>query len=214
MHEGASKSRRGDRRFAILDAARKSFSENGYSATSMSAIAAKVGGSKTSLWSMFPSKEELFAAVLDELVCQFRDQLFGLLDRHDDVETTLRAYARAMLGKIVSAPSLQLKRLIYAEVDRFPEIGRLFYERGPEQSQRKLATYLAEAMAAGTLRAADPLRAAGEFLQLCQAGGYARTLLKVGPDQTEADRDGDADAAVDTFLRAYRREDEGERHSH
>ncbi|HEY2834957.1 MAG TPA: helix-turn-helix domain-containing protein, partial [Rhizomicrobium sp.] len=57
---------RDERREAILKVAHTAFLSDGYAATSMSAIAAKVGGSKATLYYYFPSKEELFLAVIDE----------------------------------------------------------------------------------------------------------------------------------------------------
>lgn len=195
--------RRESRRAAVIAAARKSFFEHGYAATSMSAIAKAVGGSKTTLWNCFPSKEALFAAVLDDLIGEYRAELSGLLDRQDDVALTLGRYARAILRKLSSERAMRLRRLIFAEVDRFPEIGRLYYERGPEQSQRTLAVYLAEAMAAGKLRPADPLAAASHLHQLTQAGGYVPRLLKLGGTPDPLEIEADADAAIDIFLRAY-----------
>ena len=41
----------------------------------MNAIAAAVGGSKTTLWSYFPSKEELFKAVIDDMAEQYSEAL-------------------------------------------------------------------------------------------------------------------------------------------
>src|SRR3546814_10314431 len=52
------------RRKAFVDAAREGFFANGYAGTTMSSIASTVGGSKTTLWSYFPSKEALFEAVV------------------------------------------------------------------------------------------------------------------------------------------------------
>lgn len=191
------------RRDAILAIARAAFLDHGYSGTSLSAIAAKAGGSKTTFWSTFPSKEALFAAVLDDLVAQFRAQLVGLLDPAGEVADTLRAFARAMLEKLLSEPAVRLRRLIYAEVERFPEIGRLYYERGPEQSLRSLATYIAEQMAAGQLRPADPLCAAAQFLYLLQGGLFQRAILKIGMPPAADDISAEARATVDTFMRAY-----------
>jgi AcrR family transcriptional regulator len=53
------------KREAIVQVATRAFLENGYAATSMSAIADELGGSKATLWAHFSSKEELFAAVID-----------------------------------------------------------------------------------------------------------------------------------------------------
>src|SRR3954464_10654712 len=53
---------RGDRRELILDVASEVFLKEGYAATSMSEIAARLGGSKGTLYNYFKSKEELFEA--------------------------------------------------------------------------------------------------------------------------------------------------------
>ena len=58
----------GARRKAILATAREMFLDQGYKPVSMSAIAARLGGSKTTLWSYFPSKPVLFMAVAEDLV--------------------------------------------------------------------------------------------------------------------------------------------------
>ncbi|MFY0108264.1 TetR/AcrR family transcriptional regulator, partial [Acinetobacter baumannii] len=72
--------RKQDRRQAILDAARTSFFEQGYDGTSMSGLLATLGGSKATLWSYFRSKEELFAAVLDEATAAHRGSLLECID--------------------------------------------------------------------------------------------------------------------------------------
>src|ERR1700722_19260332 len=61
---------RGDaKRRAIIEVAREAFLARGYAATSMSEIAAKLGGSKGTLYNYFRSKEELFSAFIAE-TCQ------------------------------------------------------------------------------------------------------------------------------------------------
>jgi AcrR family transcriptional regulator len=54
------------RRQAIMQIARDIFLEEGYAAASMSAIAARLGGSKGTLYNYFASKEELFKAVIQD----------------------------------------------------------------------------------------------------------------------------------------------------
>src|ERR1700743_3190725 len=62
-------SRSDAKRRAILHVASEVFLAQGYAATSMSEIAAKVGGSKGPLSNYFRSKEELFSAFITE-TCQ------------------------------------------------------------------------------------------------------------------------------------------------
>jgi AcrR family transcriptional regulator len=195
--------RRQDRRQQILKAARASFMEHGYAATSMSAIAADLGGSKTTLWSYFPSKEELFGAVLEEEIGRFRAELLAMLDLSGSVGETLRRFCRALLGKISAPDSIRLHRIIAAEAGRFPELGRIFYERAPRHTQEKLAAFLGEAMKRGELRRADPILAAQQLLALLQARLYTFRLWNIA---VATDPDGDVEVAVDTFVRAYRPE--------
>jgi AcrR family transcriptional regulator len=53
------------KRQTILDVATKAFIELGFNNTSMSEIASRVGGSKSTLYNYFSSKEEIFSAVME-----------------------------------------------------------------------------------------------------------------------------------------------------
>ena len=66
---GKREARKEERREAILAIAKRVFLDQGYSGASMSAISAELGGSKGTLWSYFPSKEELFAARVLASLC-------------------------------------------------------------------------------------------------------------------------------------------------
>ena len=52
------------RRQAILDVAAEVFREHGFEHASMSEMTARLGGSKSTLYSYFASKEELFLEVM------------------------------------------------------------------------------------------------------------------------------------------------------
>lgn len=191
------------RRQAFIDTARDAFFARGYGETSMSSIAAKVGGSKTTLWTYFPSKEELFAAVVDDIVRQFSHALTVELPEDAPVEDALRRFATAMMATILSPPVIALHRVVTGEVHRFPELGATFYQRGPKKGKERLGGYIAAAMADGRLRPGDPMVAARQFSSLCQSGCFHEILLSI-EGFTGADRiAGDIEAAIDTFLRAW-----------
>jgi TetR/AcrR family transcriptional repressor of mexJK operon len=153
----AADSVRAARRQAFVDAARDAFFARGYGETTMSSIAAKVGGSKTTLWSYFPSKEELFAAVVDDIVTQFSQALTVDLPPDGPVEATLRQFATAMMATVLSPPVIALHRVVTGEAQRFPELGATFYQRGPKRGKERLGAYIAVAMADGRLRKGDPI---------------------------------------------------------
>jgi len=200
---GRRAQRRAERRAAIIDVAYRSFLDQGYAATSMSGIAAALGGSKGTLWNYFASKELLFAAVLDHGAQTFQANIARELTGPGDLENILRRFVRAFLGKITSAEGISLYRMIVAEAGRFPELGRIFQERAMGRTRAVLAGYLAGAMAAGQLRAGDPLRAAYELLGLCSIG--TQPLLLLGQIERAAPEvlEDEGRLAVALFLRAY-----------
>ncbi len=203
-HPSRREVRRQSRREAILEVAERSFLEQGYAATTMSAIATELGGSKGTLWSYFPAKDLLFAAVLDRVTEAFQQQLTLLLNPDDDPEATLRRFARGILQKVTSPEALALHRLVMAEVNRFPETGRIFYERAAGRTRAQVAAYLAEVTARGLLRADDPQLAAQQLIALCLSGCHQMLMIRLiehpDPDLIESDAAG----AVATFMRAYR----------
>ncbi|RYD91516.1 MAG: TetR/AcrR family transcriptional regulator, partial [Sphingomonadales bacterium] len=173
---GRREARRIDRREAIIAVAYSSFLDHGYAATTMSGIAATIGGSKATLWSYFPSKEALFEAVLDNATETYRTQLSTLLDTSVDSARTLRIFCGNFLEKITTPEALALQRLVHAEAGRFPEVGRIFYERGPRTTQTLVAAFLGAAMERGQLRRDDPLRAARTLSSLCMSGIHQQLI--------------------------------------
>ena len=194
---------RAARRQAFVDAARDAFFARGYGETTMSSIAAKVGGSKTTLWSYFPSKEGLFAAVVDDIVTQFSQAITIDLPPDGPVETMLRRFATAMMATVLSPPVIALHRVVAGEAQRFPELGATFYQRGPKRGKERLGAYFSAAMADGRLRQGDPMVAAQQFSSLCQSGCFHEILLAIKGFVGEERVGRDIEAAIDTFLRAW-----------
>lgn len=196
--------RRQDRREAILAVAAESFLARGYAGTTMSGIAATLGGSKGTLWSYFSSKEELFAAVVDHATAAYRARLTEILNAPcDNLRLTLHRFCASILEKVTSPQAIALQRLVVAEAGRFPEMGAIFYARGPRMTHAMLAGFLAGEMDKGRLRRDEPMRAASE-LALLAVHSYQQQLLwsvieEPDPQQLEVE----VDRALDLFMRAY-----------
>ncbi|MEO5586765.1 MAG: TetR/AcrR family transcriptional regulator C-terminal domain-containing protein [Novosphingobium sp.] len=200
---GRREANRQSRREVIIDVARGSFLDHGYAGTTMSGIASQLGGSKGTLWSYFPAKEALFAAVVDRATQEFRRQLTVILNPGDEPEAALRRFCEQFLAKITSHDAIALHRLVIGESSRFPELGRIFYERAPLQTNLLLADFIAGAQDRGLLQGIEPLRAAQHLIWLCMSGSYQMRLTgaiaAIPPDEFAAD----IDAAMTTFIRAY-----------
>jgi AcrR family transcriptional regulator len=195
--------RREARREAILDVAAPYFLDHGYAGTTMSGIAAALGGSKGTLWSYFPSKELLFAAVIDRVTQAFRAQLSLILNPHDGIETALRRFCLEFVRKVTSPEAIALHRLVVGEANRFPEMGRIFYDRAPRQTQQLLAVFLADAMERGQIRRHDPLAAARQLIAMCMLGSHQHRLMSVIDEVSAEAIDAEVDGAMQTFMRAY-----------
>ena len=87
---------RRERRAQLLDAARGVFVGQGYHAAAMDDIAVRAGVSKPVLYQHFPSKQELYLALLDEsietLVGAVRSALGSTEDNHQRVAAAIGAY--------------------------------------------------------------------------------------------------------------------------
>ncbi|MFT9099962.1 MAG: TetR/AcrR family transcriptional regulator [Zymomonas mobilis subsp. pomaceae] len=192
-----------DRREAILEEATKFFLEKGYAETSMSAIAAKVGGSKGTLWSHFPSKEALFAAVVERLTDNFHKIYVNLLNPQSDIEVTLNQYGQLLLKNIVKPDKVAVHKLAVSECWRFPEVGRIFYESGPKIAIHNLGLYLKSAMDKGQICQDDPEKTAGFFLHSLCAASIPSRLYNIPQPELLNNLEKDVSKIVSLFLKAY-----------
>jgi TetR/AcrR family transcriptional regulator, mexJK operon transcriptional repressor len=200
----ARESRRAEIRARFVEAARELFFAHGYGATAMSAVAAKVGGSKTTLWAYFPSKEALFAAVVDDLIETYGTALAEPLDPTLPVGEALTRFGRSMLGIVLAPPMLELQRLVIGEAGRFPELGAMMFERGPKRGKNKLAAYLSAAMADGRVQQGDPEIMARQFAFMCQSRTHQGRMFGQLDRVDDAMIDDDVDAAVATAMAAWK----------
>lgn len=202
MAVGSSRMPADDRRRAILDIAREVFMTEGYAAASMSTIAARLGGSKGTLYNYFPSKEALFAAFMHQ-ECATEAELAHAIDNPDgDVADTLQAIGRKLMRFLFSEKVQTIHRLVIAEAQRFPEVGRTFYLEGPKAGTLKIAAVLQTFMDEGRLRKADAFHAAEQFADLCKAGYYQRAMWNVAMP-TDAELDANVADGVRVFMAGY-----------
>jgi AcrR family transcriptional regulator len=190
------------RREAILDVAQEVFLEEGFAAASMSTIAARLGGSKGTLYNYFRSKEELFTAYVVRR-CQWQEEISAFQHGDETPSQALRRIGRAYLGHVLTDFNLRNFRLIAAEAERSPEVGQAFYESGPRRGAERVAELLEEMARAGHLDLEEPLAAAHQFLGLVQNRYFKARLCNAIPELTEEQIEDEAELATRTFLRAF-----------
>lgn len=169
----------GARRKAILATAREMFLDQGYKPVSMSAIAARLGGSKTTLWSYFRSKPVLFMAVAEDLVDEYAEFISASLVLNQPLDRSLTVFGERLLAALTSPPITALMRIVTGEARDIPGLGQMFHEQGLARGWRITAEYFAELQRRGLLRSdADPFRAAQHSNDRGRCGRGGQGLLR------------------------------------
>jgi AcrR family transcriptional regulator len=154
------------KRVAIIGAATELFLKGGYVGTSVDQVAARAGVAKQTVYEHFGSKEQLFkelvARTIDQGAQPFLDRIVEL-EETDNLEASLLELAQELIAVIKQPRLLELRRLVIGEVRRFPELGRVYYERGPGRTIDVLASRFERLSERGLLRVGDVQLAAEEF---------------------------------------------------
>lgn len=188
-----------ERRRQIMDHAAEIFREHGYDGASMAQIAARVGGSKTTLYGYFASKEELFAAVMTDAVATQADALISMIDTTlDDPRPALLALGGAYLDLVLSAEIIKVTRIGIAEGDE--AIGAKLYAVGPGKGWSRMAQLFQGWIDRGILRQEPATVVVLHLKGLLEAGVVEPCLYGVPP---AINREEAVARAVDVFLRAY-----------
>jgi AcrR family transcriptional regulator len=190
------------RREALLDAAAEVFFEQGYSATSIDAIIERAGGSKRNIYNEFGNKEGLFAA----LVTGFAEKALSslVIDQNEDhdLREMLHSFGRHLMAVYMAPGPIRLYRTIIAEANRYPDLGRTFYELGAARATARLAEVLEAARAKGEIQADDCARIADHFVGMIRGNLHLQVVLGVRPPPSEQEADDAVLSAVDLVLAA------------
>ena len=204
--DAPSESRSDRKRKALLLAATEVFLDKGYDSTSMDDVAAKAAVSKPTVYKYFSDKERLFAEIVRATTGEI-DELVRLvietMARQTSVESGLILLARHFLTALMRPRVLRLRRLVMANADRFPDVGRSWYEQGFERVLATLAISFQGLAERKLLHVDDPLLAANHFVGLLLWIPINKAMFtgdhRSSPDELERF----AVAAVRAFLAGY-----------
>jgi AcrR family transcriptional regulator len=191
------------KRQAILENAYRLFRAQGFDGTSMADITTQVGGSKATLYSHFPSKEELFVECMMAALENYMSDTLKHLDAcRSDPQAALRNFGTSVLNFICSPEQVEVRRLMIAEAAR-SGTGKIFFDK-LTALRAQISSFLHACMASGVLRLDNPDLAADHLGALLEAEVLEPLLLNVRdvtPDEKETALA--ARRAVAAFLRAY-----------
>jgi len=153
------------KRLAIVDAATKLFLSQGFGAVSVDAIAAKAQVSKPTVYSHFENKEALFSGVMTGVceraggqeACPLANEEAA---RYMPMNELLQKTGEHVLGVITSPEAIEIFRVVIGEAERFPQLGRNFFEFGPASILEMIGGYISKKSNSGELVVDDPAKAA------------------------------------------------------
>lgn len=178
------------KRAEIVEIAKRSFFEHGYAGTAMSAIAEELGGSKATLWAHFGSKEELFAAVIDQQIESFSKDLEDVLAGQIFSLPALRRLCLRYLERLLCESAVRLYALALSEGVRFPEVAEMFYSRAPKRAREFVVDFYAT-------RLPPPAAVQLTRLTLAALSGYRSDILLRPRQTSQAEREIFVDGLVE-----------------
>jgi AcrR family transcriptional regulator len=189
------------RRERLIVAAEHVFVEQGYGAANMDAIARSAGMSKKTIYQVFETKQDLFAAVIESR----RDALAAIIEGECANEAlapedVLRRYLRQIARFILAPRQAALYRLAVTESQRAPELANAFHREGSTKVCSPLTAWLALQHERGVLHVPDPTSAAKMLFYMAIAELQMRLLIGECRESDEATIDQRVDYAVRIFL--------------
>jgi TetR/AcrR family transcriptional regulator of autoinduction and epiphytic fitness len=190
------------KRAAILDAAVAEFRQSGYEATSMDRIAASAGVSKRTVYNHFPSKEALFAQILQSLWERSVDGVDLAYRGDQPLRAQLLELVQQKLRLLHDVNFTDLARVAIAAGIHSPERAREMVARMGDREEG-LTAWIRAAAADGRLKTKDPLFASLQLQGLVKGAAFWPQIAMGQPPLTPAQQNQVAEAAVDMFLAYY-----------
>ncbi|CAB3624745.1 TetR family transcriptional regulator [Achromobacter marplatensis] len=192
------------KREAIMRAAVDEFRTAGYEATSMDRIAAAAGVSKRTVYNHFPSKEELFGQMLEQLWDSSASSV-DLAYRPDlPLDQQLKQLLMQKLELLGDSNFIDLARVALAEIIHSPERAQGIVCRMGEK-ESGVTAWIQAAIADGRLAAVDPDFAGHQLQGLVKSFAFWPQVTLGQPPLNPAERQRVADSAVAMFLGCYQR---------
>ncbi len=141
----------------LLEAALSLFVEKGFAATRSEEVAAKAGVSKGTLYLYFPSKEELFKAVVREALGSKIAEGNSELAKHQGSMAELLTWMLwTWWERLGLTPAGGIHKIMMSEARNFPELAAFYNDEVIDPSCALLAEVLRRGIASGEFREVDP----------------------------------------------------------
>jgi AcrR family transcriptional regulator len=183
----------------LLDAALTLFVDKGFAATRADEVAQRAGVSKGTLYLYYPSKEELFKAVVRHNLVHVIAEGIEMVEQHEGSSAELlRELLHTWWERFGNTPAAGIHKIVLTEVRNFPELAQFYSEEVIVPADRLFCTCVQRGIDRGEFRpfplheVAQALMAPMIFMVLCRQS-FGSTLVTGGVDV-------DPDKMIDTYL--------------
>jgi len=125
---------------SIVQAALSLFLDQGFAATSMDAVASLAGVTKQTVYRYYPSKEELFTAVMEKIRA---DEPSPYTFGNADLDTELNNFGRTLLSFHLTPAALGVYKMMLSEGGQ-ESLLKPFMKAGPNRVMKPLMEFLQE----------------------------------------------------------------------
>ena len=190
------------KREAILQAAIAEFRSSGFEITSMDRIAATAGVSKRTVYNHFPSKEALFAEILNRLWNSITAEQDMPYSPQTPLREQLHTLLQAKLHMLADENFLDLARIAIAATIHSPERAQDMVSR-MGQREEGLTAWIRQAQADGRLKPVEPALAAQQMHGLLKTFAFWPQISMGQPSLTQDEQTRVIESALDMFLSRY-----------
>lgn len=165
------------RRAVILYEARLAFVRVGFAATRMELIAREAAVSTATLYALFPSKADLFSAVILDATDDFAEQMRSIRVTSGTAREQLTHFMSTYAAFIGDPFVRSVFRLVMAERPQFQDVAYQFCERGRRDFGSPLIRALTSLQEEGELNVAEPVWAAWQLMGMVEHPLFMVPLL-------------------------------------
>jgi AcrR family transcriptional regulator len=197
MSEPRYQRRKQDRPQEITDAAFAAFAENGYAATRIEEVAKRAGVSKGLMYLYFKTKEELFKAVIRNVVMRRIDALIEVLESTEmRSEDFMRGPMAEFMKQVPGSPIAVVIRLLLAEGPRHPDLVDYYWENVVSRALAAITGFVERGVERGEFRKTE----VSELPQLIVAPVMLGMIWKLLFTKRSLDTDKLIDTHIDMIL--------------
>jgi AcrR family transcriptional regulator len=138
----------------LLDAALALFVEKGFAATRSEEVAARAGVAKGTLYRYYPSKDELFKAVVrDKLSVHIAESAAQVAQHQGPIAGLARQMMQAWWAKVGHGNAGVVCKIMMVEARNFPELARFYVDEVIRPSQSLVGGLIERGIRSGEFRA-------------------------------------------------------------